>query len=76
MELPSLETIAAILQCHRNSLGLAQISQIETALLGQDEANLNVLVTVNQAQRFNLRIGLREAESERMLQRSMPSSPW
>ena len=69
MEPPSLETIAAILQRHRDSLGLEQVDQVETALLGQDEANLNVLVTVNQAQRFNLRIGLRDSESERTLQR-------
>jgi aminoglycoside phosphotransferase (APT) family kinase protein len=69
MELPPYATAAAIIQCHRDSLGLKGIDQIETALLGQGEANLNVLVTVNQAQRFNLRIGLREAESERTLQR-------
>ena len=69
MEIPPYKTVAAIIQCHREVLGLEQIDQIETALLGQGEANLNVLVTVNQAQRFNLRIGLREAESERTLQR-------
>ena len=69
MKPPSLETIAAILQRHRDSLGLAQIDQVESALLGQGEANLNVLVTVNQTHCFNLRIGLREAESERTLQR-------
>ena len=51
MELPPYETVAAIIQCHRDRLGLEQIDQIETALLGQGEANLNVLVTVNQAHR-------------------------
>ncbi len=69
MDIPPYETVAALIQCHRDSLGLEQVDQVETALLGQGEANLNVLVTVNQAQRFNLRIGLREAESERTLQR-------
>jgi aminoglycoside phosphotransferase (APT) family kinase protein len=69
MELPSYQTVAAIILCHRDSLGLERIDQVETALLGQGEANLNVLVTVNQVQRLNLRIGLREAESDRTLQR-------
>jgi len=69
MDIPPYETVAALIQCHRDSLRLEQVDQVETALLGQGEANLNVLVTVNQSQRFNLRIGLRKAESERTLQR-------
>jgi aminoglycoside phosphotransferase (APT) family kinase protein len=69
MELPIGETVAVIIRHYRAMLGLEQIDQVEAALLGRGEANLNVLVTVNEAQRFNLRIGIREAESERTLQR-------
>ena len=69
MQLPTDQTVRAILQRHRDILGLGELDQVEIVLLGQGEANLNVLVTVNQAQRFNLRIGLRQVESERTLRR-------
>jgi hypothetical protein len=49
---------------------------IACELLGQGEANLNVLVTVNQTQRFNLRIGLREAESGARCNVSMTYCSW
>jgi aminoglycoside phosphotransferase (APT) family kinase protein len=68
METPSIETITAILRKHRNILYLEQIEQVELALIGQGEANINLLVTVNRSHRFNIRIGLRGKESERTLQ--------
>lgn len=66
--LPTIETVTAIVEKHRDRLGLEQIEQVNTALIGRGEANLNVLVRVNQSQCFNLRIGLRNQESERNLQ--------
>ncbi|MFL5807616.1 MAG: hypothetical protein ACJ8CR_38550 [Roseiflexaceae bacterium] len=41
MELPTLETIMAIVRQYRDTLGLEQIDQVETTLIGQGEANLN-----------------------------------
>ena len=65
METPSIETITAILRKHRNILCLEQIEQVELALIGQGEANINLLVTVNQSHRFNIRIGLRGAVGQK-----------
>jgi hypothetical protein len=59
MEVPTPETVAAIVSKHSEALGLEQIASIESSLIGQGEASLNLLVTVNQSQKFNLRIGLR-----------------
>lgn len=68
LELPSTEAVKSIIQEHCPVLGLAQVEDIELALIGQGEANCNVLVTVNQSHRFNLRIGLRNEASVRTLQ--------
>lgn len=66
--LPTVETVTAIVREHRDVLGLEEIEGVASSLLGQGEANLNVLVTVNQSRRFNLRIGLRDRESGRTLE--------
>ena len=68
LELPSIEVVKAIIQEHHPVLGLAQVEDIKLALIGQGESNCNVLVIVNQSHRFNLRIGLRNEESEHTLQ--------
>ncbi|MCB0190434.1 MAG: aminoglycoside phosphotransferase family protein [Anaerolineae bacterium] len=68
MKYPTIETVTAILHKHSDALGLESISYVETASIGQGEANSNVLVKVNQSRDFNLRIGLRDKESERTLQ--------
>lgn len=67
METPTTATVTAILRQHGATLGLA-VERVEVTPIGQGEANLNVLATVNQTHRFNLRIGLRGAESARTLQ--------
>ncbi len=70
MHIPSVETVTAIVKRHRGSLDVQQhIDDVEVELIGQGEANLNLLVTVNRSQSFNLRIGLRDTESETTLQR-------
>ncbi|MCB0209457.1 MAG: aminoglycoside phosphotransferase family protein [Anaerolineae bacterium] len=68
MEYPTIETVTAIMHKHGAALGLESISHVETAAIGQGEANRNVLVTVDKARDFNVRIGLRDKESERTLQ--------
>lgn len=68
MELPSSDVIAALLRKHCDALGLDSVGEVKVSLIGQGEANLNVLTRVNQAQDFNLRIGLRGDESDRTLQ--------
>src|SRR5215204_5506940 len=68
MELPTQETVRAIIREHQDIFALDRITSVESALIGQGEANLNMLITVNQSQQFNLRIGLRDKESERTLQ--------
>lgn len=68
MDFPTFETVTAIIHKHSDALGLGPINHIETALIGQGEANLNVLVRVNRAHDFNLRLGLRDKESEQRLQ--------
>ncbi|MCB9079089.1 MAG: phosphotransferase [Anaerolineaceae bacterium] len=68
MDYPTIETVTDITHKHAGVLGLGVINHVESALIGQGEANLNVLVKVNQSHNFNLRIGLRDKESERTLQ--------
>jgi aminoglycoside phosphotransferase (APT) family kinase protein len=68
MEFPSNDMVMAMIRQHCAALGMERVEQVESALLGQGEANRNILVTVNQAYRFNLRIGLRNEESLRTLQ--------
>lgn len=68
MDYPTIETVTAIIHNHADALGLESVNQVESALIGQGEANLNVLVKVNRSHGFNLRIGLRDKESERTLQ--------
>jgi aminoglycoside phosphotransferase (APT) family kinase protein len=68
MDAPTIETVTAIIRKHRDVLALAEIDHVASSVIGQGEASLNVLVTVNRSQRFNLRIGLRGKESERTLQ--------
>ena len=65
---PTIETVTAIVEKHRDSLSLERIEQVDTTLIGRGEANLNLLVRVNQSRCFNLRIGLRNHESECNLQ--------
>lgn len=69
MGMPSIATISIILENYRDLLGLQRIAHIAVDLLGRGEANLNVVVTVEYARRFNLRIGLRGEESKQTLQR-------
>lgn len=68
MQQPAESTLTTIIRRHQAALQLAQVTQVSATVLGQGEANLNMLVRVNQAQHFNVRIGLRGPESARTLQ--------
>jgi thiamine kinase-like enzyme len=59
MRLPSREIIKVIIEHHRHTLALDHVGHVDVSFIGQGYANLNVLVTVNQAHQFNLRIGLK-----------------
>ena len=72
MQLPSTETVEAIVKHHRDTLQVEQVDHVDVSLIGQGHANLNLRVTVNQAQHFNLRIGYRSRKkAEGKLQREI-----
>lgn len=69
MQLPSCEIVKVIIEHHRHPLAVDQVDHVDVSFIGQGYANLNVRVIVNQAQQFNLRIGLKNNEkSARKLQ--------
>ena len=68
MQIPSPGSVKALFETHRADLNLATIDALKLTPIGQGESNLNLLVTVNGLSRFNLRVGLRNLESERTLQ--------
>jgi aminoglycoside phosphotransferase (APT) family kinase protein len=76
MQLPSPETVKAIVEHHHSTLHVEQIDRVDLSLIGQGYANLNVHVTVNRIQHFNLRIGFRHRKkAERKLQREFDALP-
>ena len=76
IQLPSHQTVADIIGHHHNTLGVEQVEHIDITLIGQGYANLNVHVTVNRMQHFNLRIGFRHRKkAERKLRREFDALP-
>ena len=59
MQLPSSETVKDIIEYYRHTLAVDHVDHVDVSFIGQGFANFNVLVTVNQAQQFNLRIALK-----------------
>jgi len=69
MQLPSSEIVNVIIEHHQHTLAVDYVDHVDVSFIGQGYANFNVRVTVNQAQQFNLRIGLKNNErAERKLQ--------
>lgn len=69
MELPPIVTIRDIVQAQQAALGLKRVDGLAATLLGQGEANLNVLLTLDDGRQLNLRIGMRGAASAETLRR-------
>jgi thiamine kinase-like enzyme len=59
MQLPSRKIVKDIIEHHRHTLAVDHVDHVDVSFIGQGYANFNVRVTVNQAQQFNLRIGLK-----------------